>query len=386
MCKDCQCSRTAAHTPNLYLRVIGLDIKRRTTAIKVLAAVFLAAIFFYGNIVIFTLMYFALFLFASFRTLQSTARKRTRLLLILSYFIVMTLQMTFYAQVVAGFENWMEHPFRKLFAVILMLLPIIISRYVAVGRHVELYLPSFEETVTISFSQMREFTGGVAQTAATVKKSSENLTPDNFKKIIDDLPRHDSFRYVNAGSLTGEYFQAAEASLNDLGIYIIISNTGTPASEIISVFTQKQFNHASLAFDAKLQTIVSYNGGEQIYPPGLNFEMVDFFYKKPDASILIYRLPVTYEQKRAAIDKIAQLNREGSAYNILGLLINQSYKPNIMYCSQFVYHILDHIDATYFEPSGTIKPTDLIEKDYLRKLEFVEELRLGAEGSVDSGR
>ena len=290
--------------------------------------------------------------------------------------MVVVLQIAFYVQVVAKHEFWLEHPLRKLFAVILIMLPIIISRYVAVGNHVELYLPSFQEAVTISFSQIREFAGGVSQTLTVIKRSGGSLSPDNFKKILSDLPRHNSFRYVNSGSLTEDYFKAAKASLNDLGIYIIISNTGTPASEIISVFTQKQFNHASLAFDAQLQTIVSYNGGERVYPPGLNCEMVDFFYKKSDASILIYRLPVTYEQKCAAIDKISQINTEGSAYNLLGLLLNQSYRPNIMYCSQFVYNILKHIGASYFESSGIIKPTDLIEKDYFRKLDFIQELRL----------
>ena len=343
--------------------------------LKILTAVFFAALFFYGEIALFSLTYFSLFLFASFRALQSTGRKRTRLILILSYFMVMVVQIVFYLQVVAGYENWMEHPFRKLFAVLLMLLPIIISRYVAVGKYAELYLPSFHETMTISFSEMLEFSNHLEQNIAAIKKNGESLSTDNFKEIMDDLPRHDSFNYVNSGSLTEEYFRVAEANMNDLGIYIIISNTGTAASEIISVFTQKQFNHASLAFDAKLQTTVSYNGGEHIYPPGLNREMVDLFYKKSDASILIYRLPVTYEQKRAAIDKIQRLNQEGSAYNILGLLINQSYKPNIMYCSQFVYHILNHIGAAYFEPLNTIKPTDFVEKDYFRKLEFVAELK-----------
>jgi hypothetical protein len=62
---------------------------------------------------------------------------------------------------------------------------------------------------------------------------------------------------------------------------------------------------------------------------------------------------------------------------MLGLVINQSYKPNIMYCSQFVYNMLETAEAVYFHSDAmTIKPTDFIEKDYHRKLEFVEELRL----------
>ena len=157
------------------------------------------------------------------------------------------------------------------------------------------------------------------------------------------------------------------------------SNTGTSASEIISVFTQKQFNHASLAFDAKLQTTVSYNGGEHIYPPGLNCEMINFFYKKSDASILVYRLPVTHEQKRAAIDRIYQVNKEGSAYNILGLFVHKRlHKPNIMYCTQFVCKMLEDAGLLYFEKiDGKISPTDLIELDYYRRLKFELEITFG---------
>jgi len=322
------------------------------------------------------MVYFALFLFASFRALQSTSRKRTQFFLIIAYLVVMALQMVFYAQVVAGYDLGAVYPLRKLFAVASLSLPMIISRYVAVNKYTELYLPTFEETVTISFSQIHEFSGSMAQAISKLKKSGGSLSPGNIKEIAVDLPRHDSFRYINSGSLTEDYFYAAETSFSDPHLYIIISNTGTPASEIISVFTQNQFNHASIAFDAALKTTVSYNGGERVYPPGLNHEMINYFNKKSGASILVYRLSVTNEQKRAALEKIAQINREGSAYNLLGLFISQSYRPNIMYCSQFVYNLLKYIDATYFEADGTVKPTDLIEKDYYRKLEFVEELRL----------
>jgi len=289
----------------------------------------------------------------------------------------MILQMVFYALIVAGNDFWLEHPFRKLFAIVSLVLPMIISRYVAVGKYTELYLPTLQETVTISFSQLREFSGNVTTAVAKLKKTGASLTPGNFKEIIADLPRHDSFHYVNSGSLTEQYFVAARASLDDPALYIIISNTGSPAGEVLSVFTHRLFNHASISFDSSLKTIVSYNGGERVYPPGLNCELTDYLIRKPDASIMVYRLPVTLEQKETALDKIQQINEEGSAYNLLGLLINQSYKPNIMFCSQFVYCILEHIGAAYFEASGAVKPTDLIEKDYYRKLEFVEELGLG---------
>jgi hypothetical protein len=343
---------------------------------NVLIAVVFVALYFYGDTLLFILAYFAVFLFVSFRAIQSTGRKRTRALLIVTYFVVFLLQTIFYYHIVTGNDDWTEYPFRKLFAVAIILFPMAISRYVAVNKYTELYLPSLLEAATISFSQLQEFAGILRQTKHMAKKTKVSLSYSNFKEITDDLPKHDSFNYVNSGTLTEEYFLAAEKSLDDPGLYIVISNTGTAASEIISVFTQNQFNHASLSFDADLTTIVSYNGGVNVYPPGLNREMVDFLCMKEDASILIYKLPVTIEQKKLALDKIEQINREGSAYNMLGLVTGHSYKPNIMYCSQFVYKILELIGASYFKAEGTIKPTDLIEKDYHRKLEFMKEIKL----------
>ena len=360
-----------------------MDFKRYITISNIALIFLVAALYFYGDTVLFVLVYLALFLFVSFRALQSAARKRTRFLLIVAYLIVLAIQMAFYTHIVAGYDYWRDHPLRKFFAIIIMLLPMVISRYVAVGKYTELYLPTLQEAVTISFSQLREFSGNISSAVLRLKKTGTSLTPSNFKEIIKDFPRHDSFHYINSGSLTDEYFQAARDSLDDPALYIVISNTGSPAGEILSVFTHRHFNHASLSFDASLKTVVSYNGGERIYPPGLNSEMADYLARKPDASVLVYRLPVTREQKAAALEKILQVNQEGSSYNLLGLFINKSYKPNIMYCSQFVYSILRHIGATYFEASGKIKPTDLVEKDYQRKLEFVEELRLYQPNSIN---
>lgn len=331
------------------------------------------ALFFYGNFTLFMLTYVSTFLFLSFRAVQSTGRKRSRVLLIITYIIVLFLQVIFYTLIM-----YEERLLSRIFSVLTFLLPIIVGHFVA-GRNKERNLPRFQEAVTISFAQIHALGSDISQAINKFKKNGRNLSYKNFKYIIEDMPRHNTFRYVNTESLTEDYFHAAEESFDDPNLYIVISNTGAPSSEFISTFTQKQFNHASLAFDAELQTIVSYNDGQRVYPPGLNYETVSYFNRKPDASILVYRLPVTHEQKRSAIDLIAKINREGSAYNLLGLLFGRSYKSNIMYCSQFVYSILEHIGASYFHISGVIKPTDFIEKDYLRKLNFVEEIKLNEE-------
>jgi hypothetical protein len=252
-----------------------------------------------------------------------------------------------------------------------------VSRYISAGRYSVFYLPSAQEAAIISFAELKAGRDRIRRALSKIGRAGKSISPENMKDIISDLPRHDSFQYINNGSLTPEYFTEAYKSLNDPYIYIVISNTGSAASEIISVFTQKQYNHASLSFDGELDTVVSYNGGERVYPPGLNREMLDFFNKKQDASILVYRLPCSVGQKRLMIKKVEELNREGNAYNMLGLVLKYSHKPNIMFCSQFVYRMLRLAGLTYFDKdSGRVRPTDFIELDYYKKLQFVYELKL----------
>ena len=212
--------------------------------------------------------------------------------------------------------------------------------------------------------------------AARAKKA---FRKENVTQIIHDLPRHGTFQYVNQGSLTEEFFTQAKASLVDEFIYFVFSNTGSAPSEIISVFTNKDYNHVSLSFDRDLQTLVSYNGGENIFPPGLNQEKLAYLNKKEDASLLIYKLEISAEKKARIIEKIRQINEEGSAYNLVGLVTNYSHKPNIMYCSQFVYEMLKTADALYFEKETSgVKPTDFIELDKNKKLIFVDEIKFNS--------
>jgi hypothetical protein len=238
-------------------------------------------------------------------------------------------------------------------------------------------MPSVQDFAVVTYAQLVHDKDKIMEAVKTAKKVGHAFSKENLVNALELLPQHSSFRYVSNGNLTDEYFNAANDSLNDEHIYIVLTDSGSPASELISVFTQRQFNHASLSFDSDLQTIISYNGGEKLYPPGMNHEMVECFNKKVDSSIMVYRLKTTKDQKRKMIEKIQEINREGSAYNLLGLVFKYSFKPNIMFCSQFVYHMLQYAGLDYFEKRSTeVKPTDLIELDYHRKLDFVYEVKL----------
>jgi hypothetical protein len=256
----------------------------------------------------------------------------------------------------------------------------IVSRFIRRVEHKHYYLPSMRETATVGISELSNLPDQIKQRAEIINESRKKLSLDNLKELAHDMTRHNSFEYINNESLSEEYFKKARETFNDPHIYIAISHSGSPASEFISVFTQKQFNHASISFDKKLETVVSYNGGERVYPPGLNMEMLEFFRKSPNSKIMVYSLPCTAEQKEQMLNRIAKINKEGSAYNILGLFIHRrKRKPNIMYCTQFVYNMLDDVGLVYFTKKDRhqISPTDLVELDYYRKLKFEMEITFG---------
>jgi hypothetical protein len=242
--------------------------------------------------------------------------------------------------------------------------------------HTSFIMPSIQDLGSVSLAGVKQNKDKIIDYLSDIRKSGEVLSVDNITEVMSDLTRHDSFNYVNNGSLTDEYFVLAESCLDDPYIYIALSDSGSPASSIISVFTSKPYNHVSLSFDKDLKTIISYNGGEKVYPPGLNREMMDFFNRKEDASIIIYRLKANKSKKQLLINRIRKINEEGSAYNLMGLVTKHSSKPNILFCSQFVYKMLKEADLTYFhKKEGEVKPTDFVELDYHRKLEYVSEIK-----------
>lgn len=339
--------------------------------------ILLVGVAFFGNMPIFVLIYLTFAVFMILRTTQSQFIKKTKAVMIIAYVTLMILQIVFAATVVgANHLNIMTAFFSRVFASGIILLPLVVERSVVVSKQTDFYLPSVREVATISFEQLNANKILIDHSLQSFGKLKAKLSVTNMKDTFEDLHRHSSIKYINDGSLTEEYFDLVEHSLTDHNIYIVISNTGSSASEIISLFTQKQYNHASLSFDADLKTIISYNGGEKVYPPGLNAEMVEAFHKKDDASVLVYRLPTTRAQKILIADKVREINTDGSAYNILGLVIKHSYRPNIMFCSQFVYQMLKIAGLQYFnKAAGEVRPTDFIELDYYKKLDFYSEIK-----------
>ncbi len=226
------------------------------------------------------------------RTLRVEEESKSRITLIIVYIVVLALKLLFNSSGIfgKGILGIPQSAAKFIGGVFLIYVPFMIDHFVTVKRYTQFLFPSMDEIASFSFHTFRSNKKAIQGKMLAVQKARKSMSRQNIDEVLRDIPRHSSRKYINNGSLTTEYFEQAYQSLDDPYVYIIISNTGSAASEMISLFTNKEYNHASISFDYDLETIISYNGGEKVYPPGLNAEMVEYFNKKSDASIMFISL------------------------------------------------------------------------------------------------
>ncbi|MDR1808169.1 MAG: hypothetical protein LBR33_09705 [Propionibacteriaceae bacterium] len=175
------------------------------------------------------------------------------------------------------------------------------------------------------------------------------------------FPQHDSFAYITAGSLDAAYLATARAALADPHVYVVLSDTRSPMNRLLSHLTHDPYNHASLAFDRDLATLVSCSGGNLDESPGLHPESPDGLLARPGAAYVTLSVAVTEAQKAYMIDRVEAIDREGTSFNLLGLVTKRAAKPNIMFCSQFTYRILEEAGAAWFEADPChVRPGDFL--------------------------
>ncbi|MDR0424479.1 MAG: hypothetical protein LBH39_03340, partial [Clostridiales Family XIII bacterium] len=231
---------------------------RHAAAIRRVVALLLLGLFISGDGVIYILVYIMTFVILASRVTLTPSRRRVRMLLGALYAFIMSVQIVYCVTVVF----WVDHnPVMfyvcKLFATFLAVFPFWVERLFTSRNYTQFYMPSVQEVTTFTFNEIKENTEKIRSVVETLNKSGNVLASDHLNSILNDIPRHNSFRYINNGNLTEEYFAVARENMRDPYVYIIISNTGSPASEMISLFTGTEYNHASLAFDSELKTIVS---------------------------------------------------------------------------------------------------------------------------------
>lgn len=335
-----------------------------------------AAVYLLDHYVMTLMAFILVFLTVLVKTLFAKVSIHTKILYFIMYAALLVFQILFISLIVYALPNiplWMK-PATALSLVI----PFLLEQLLRSGYGRRNMMPTFHDFACVSYAQLKHDQERILATLQTVQDTSAALSLENLTEIAHDLPRHSSNRYINNGSLTESYFDEAYRHLNDGYVYLVLTNSGTAANSIISAFTRRDFNHISISLDRDLRTIISYNGGGKVSPPGLNHEMLEFLTKNEGACVMVYRLAAKPQQKRSIIKKLKEINTEGSAYNLLGLVFKYSRKPNILFCSQFVYTMLEYAGLSYFRKkrSADVRPSDFVELDYYRKLAYECEIRL----------
>ena len=343
--------------------------------IQLLVLILFITLIFAQKPVFFVVIYAISTVLLIFSTILTKQFMKTKIILILIYILILVLQQVYINGFVFNEKGiWIAFIIEKIVAIIIIFVPFFL-RYLHYLYTLENQFSSQEQS-SVNFAMIKLFNNKHNSLKQNLNQGKVALSKENLNEILEDIPRHSYVRYLNKNTLNDNYFEECIKSLSDPYIYIVISSTGSSASEVISLFTHKIYNHVSLSFDKDLKTTISYNGGEKLTQPGLNREQIISFNKKSDASIMVYKLATTIKQKKKMIDTIKEINQQGSAYNLVGLITKISIRPNIMFCSQFVYHILEISNSNYFNMDQTkVKPTDFVEKDYYRKLEYCYEIK-----------
>lgn len=131
-------------------------------------------------------------------------------------------------------------------------------------------------------------------------------------------------------------------------IYIVLTDTGTLLSKAIGMYTRKDLNHTSIAFDEQLNEMYSF-GRKQRHNP-----FVGGFVKESategifrQATCEVYSCEVTMEEYTRMLDKIRLIeqNKELYKYNFIGLFgvaLNKGIqRKHAFFCSQFVAMVVN---------------------------------------------
>lgn len=178
-------------------------------------------------------------------------------------------------------------------------------------------------------------------------------------------------------------------------VYILLSQTTSALTRFIKFCTKKPYNHASLAFDERLEYTYSFGRINPNDPliGGFAHERLDAGVFK-DATCQLLSLDVTPEQYDKMRKRVAYIeaNQVKYKYNFIGLFgARFNFKvdrKHAYFCSQFVSVVLQEVGLFPEDfPSHLATPTDLVEHINL-KVEYQGSLaeylqQTGAPASTD---
>lgn len=139
-------------------------------------------------------------------------------------------------------------------------------------------------------------------------------------------------------------------------IYIILSNTGTLFSKAIGMYTKKDLNHASIAFDEELTEMYSFGRKSSHNPFNGGFikeNPVKGLFQR--ATCAIYECDVTTSEYMRMKNKISQMEQHKQLYkyNLIGLVLVamniEMERKHAFFCSQFVATIMKECPSSRFQ-------------------------------------
>ncbi|SDN70635.1 hypothetical protein SAMN05518871_10720 [Psychrobacillus sp. OK028] len=165
-------------------------------------------------------------------------------------------------------------------------------------------------------------------------------------------------------------------------IYIILSNTGTLFSKAIGMYTKKELNHASIAFDEELKEMYSFGRKSSHNPFNGGFvkeNPVEGLFQR--ATCAIYECEVTDSEYVRMKRKIHQMEQQKQLYryNLIGLLfiaINiEMERENAFFCSQFVATIMKECPSSQLQIAPPLAQPHHFEQQSALTLKFKGDLQ-----------
>lgn len=164
-------------------------------------------------------------------------------------------------------------------------------------------------------------------------------------------------------------------------IYIVLTHSGTVVSEIIKVYTRREYSHIYISLDEELNEMYSFGRIHSyfILPGGLvidNFES-KFYNRFENTTYSVYKIGISEEQRLKLENELMEMkqNRRKYGYNILGVITATIGLPlereDKYFCSQFVAGVLDKSGIDIVDkPYGLVRPMDFVDSG---KMKFVKE-------------
>lgn len=136
-------------------------------------------------------------------------------------------------------------------------------------------------------------------------------------------------------------------------IYIVLTNTGTLFSRAIGVYTRKELNHASIAFDEQLNEMYSFGRKNKNNPFVGGFikeNTKEGLFKR--ATCAIYKCHVTLQEYNQMQNKIRLMEQQKELYKynligLFGLAMNiEIERQYAFFCSQFVATVMNECNLS----------------------------------------